>query len=258
MAPTGRAFQGKLAIVTGASKPNGVGFAVALALAEQGADIVIHYYSNKTMALQCAEVIKELGVRVAAVQADASNTSFGKTIVDATLTAFPGRKIDILINNAGVVIPHATLAEVPAEEFDTHFHVNVRSVFLLIQAAERYLASPGGRIINVSSIAARQGLAPANFYSGSKAALHAMSRGWAQELGPRGITVNVAVLGPIETDLVFPEENPETQKFRVNQYLKRNGTTREAAEAFLFLASPGNSYVTGQALAIDGGLSYAG
>ena len=97
----------------------------------------------------------------------------------------------------------------------------------------------------------------ANFYGGSKAALHALSRGWSEYFAPRGITVNVALLGPIETDAVLPEDNPYTQRFHADQHIKRNGTPRECTEAIFFFASAGSSFVTGQVLNVDGGLTYA-
>lgn len=251
-----KTLQGKIAIVTGASKQNGVGFAVAYALAEQGANIILHYNSNKDAAQKSAEAIRQLGVEVATVQADGSSLTFGKDIVQTTLAAFPGKTIDIIINNAGAIAAHPSLREMPAEAFDAIFHVNVRAVFLLLQAAEPHLTAPGARIVNVSSVVARMGFGPANFYGGSKAALQAMTRGWSEELAPRGITVNVASLGPIETDLVFPENHPEVHKFRTDQHIKRNGTTKEVAQAILFLASPGSSYVTGHVLNVDGGMIY--
>ncbi|OAA65790.1 NAD(P)-binding domain protein [Niveomyces insectorum RCEF 264] len=252
-----KSFQGKLAIVTGAGKSNGVGFATAKLLAERGADVVIHYNSSKDAALKNVAVLEALGVRSVAVQADAASVTFGKDIVDATLAAFPGRTIDVLVNNAAMISARPELASFSADDFNNMFNVNVRSIFLLIQAAEKHFTAPGARIINISSVVARIGMAPANFYGGSKAALHAMSRGWSEYFAPRGITVNVALLGPIETDLAFPEGNPYLQRFRVDQHIKRNGTTAECAEAILFFASAGSSFVTGQILNVDGGLTYA-
>ncbi|CAK7200446.1 hypothetical protein SEUCBS139899_003141 [Sporothrix eucalyptigena] len=250
-------FKGKLAIVTGAGKANGVGFATALTLAKQGADIVLHYNTSKDTALKNVAALEAVGVKAVAVQADAAGTTFGTDIIAATTAAFPGRTIDVIVNNAAMLTAKPDLASFNVDDFDTIFNVNVRSIFLLVQAAEPFLTAPGARIINISSVVARFGIAPANFYAGSKAALHAMTRGWSEYFAPKGINVNAALLGPIETDLVFPEDNPYTQRFRHDQHIKRNGTTQECADAILFLASPGSSFVTGQVLNIDGGLTYA-
>ncbi|KAH8810804.1 putative short-chain dehydrogenases/reductase [Xylogone sp. PMI_703] len=247
---------GKLAIVTGASKGNGIGAATAYSLASHGANIVVHYFKNSDAAAQTVQKLEALGVKAAAIYADQQSPTFGKDIVEASLQAFNTNTIDIIVNNAAAAVAHENLESVPVEDFDWHFHINVRGPFLLMQASLPYLASPGGRIINISSVMARSGTSQGNFYSASKAALSAMSLGWAEQLGQKEITVNVISPGPIATDRIRPEDHPVTQKVRAQQYIKRNGTTSELAEVIGFLASPMASFVTGQNIYVDGGLIY--
>ncbi|RGP74043.1 3-oxoacyl-acyl-carrier- reductase [Fusarium sporotrichioides] len=243
---------GKTAIVTGSSKLNGIGAATALALAKHGANIVIHYASNKEAAEKVVLQVKETGVQAIAVKADSSSESFGTDIVSATLEGLNTKTIDIIVNNAGQAIAHPEIAAIEATNWDDIFRTNVRGPFLLIQAALPHMTR-GGRIINIGSIAGKLGIPALTVYGTSKAALTFMSTAMAGELAPKGITINVVSPGPTATDMTM-EGTPIGEVLRSHQVDKREGEPREIAETILFIASPGSSFITGQVIPVDGGI----
>ncbi|KIW19597.1 hypothetical protein PV08_00170 [Exophiala spinifera] len=250
-----QSLKGKVAIVTGAGKPNGIGAATAIAFAEQGANVAIQYNSSAGPAEETVAKLKSLGVQAVAIQADAGAADFGKVLVDATLKTFNTKTIDILVNNAGTAVVNAEgISSVGLEDWDSVFHVNVRGPFLLIQAALPYMKA-GGRIVNVGSVIARLGSGMLPVYGASKGALTALSIALSDELGPKGITINTVAPGPIKTDLSM-EGSPIGARLRNNQHIKREGTAKEVAESILFIASPGASYITGQLIGVDGGISF--
>lgn len=217
--------------------------------------MVIQYNSSAAAAEETVTKLRSLGVQAAAVKADASSPDFGKVLVDATLKAFKTNTIDILVNNAGTAVLNGEgISSVGLDDWDNVFHVNVRGPFLLIQAALPYMKE-GGRIVNVSSIIARLGSMMLPVYGASKGAVNAMTIALSEELGPKGITINIVAPGPIKTDLSM-EGSPIAVRLRNNQHIKREGTAKEVADTILFVASPGASYITGQLIGVDGGIGF--
>ncbi|KAH8652235.1 hypothetical protein BX600DRAFT_501556 [Xylariales sp. PMI_506] len=255
-----RVHQGKVAIITGSSKNTGIGAAIAIALAKEGANIVIHYNANATRAQEVVQTIQVLGVKAIAVQADAASADFGKTLVDATLKSFGTKSIDIVVNCAGTIVMADSIQDVDLASWDKAFHINVRSAFLLIQAAVPHMPHQGGgRIVNIGSISAKMGSRHLTVFAASKAALTSMTVSVAEELGPKGITVNIVAPGPIltEPEGIDPADlAPVGAKIFNNAHIKRPGTTEEVAEAVKWLVSPLSGYVTGQLIPVDGGAGW--
>lgn len=241
----------KVALVTGSSR--GIGKACAIRLAEKGFNIVINYNSSKEAADKVKEEITDLGGRAIAVQADTSDL---KQVRDMFRTAFKefGR-LDVLVNNAGVV-NDAYLLMLSAESLQKSLDVNIRGYFNCAQqAALKMMKNKSGRIINISSVSSVHSLAGQSVYSATKGAVNSMTSTLAKELAPYGIQVNAVAPGFVETEMIgsIPEE-------KLNEYLnaipmKRLADPKEIAEAVSLLADGSLSYMTGQVLILDGGLS---
>lgn len=240
---------GKRALVTGAAR--GIGAAVALKLAEDGADVAITYEKSAEKAEVLAAEIRAMGRRAVAIQSDAASSEAAKAAVEQTVADLGG--LDILINNAGVLFS-GNFSTQPLEEIDLQLNVNVRGVFLVTQAALNHIPN-GGRIISTGSNAGLAvPFAGIAVYAATKSALESFTRGLARELGPREITVNLVRPGPIDTDM-NPADGALAPAVLPSLSIARYGRTREVAEAVAFLAGPSAAYITGSGILVDGGIS---
>ncbi|WP_243082965.1 3-oxoacyl-ACP reductase family protein [Streptomyces sp. 891-h] len=244
-----RPLSGKAALVTGGSR--GIGAAVALRLAADGADVALTYESGAESAREVAERIKERGGRAWTVRAALADEGSVRAAVDGAAEEF-GR-LDILVNNAGTGA-FGELETVRPAELDRVLTVNVRGAYLVAQAAASRLAE-GGRIVNVGScVSARVPFPGMTLYAMSKSAVTGLTKGLARELAPRGITVNQVSPGPIDTDM-NPADAEGASAQAALTMLGRYGTAEEVAHSVAHLVGDGARYVTGAVLAVDGGFA---
>ena len=244
-------FSGKTAVVTGGSR--GIGRAVCLELAKGGANVVLCYAGNESAANDAVAACEALGAKALAVRCDVADAGEVKALVDTAVKAF-GR-VDILVNNAGIT-RDGLLLTMREEDFDAVVATNLRGTFLCMKAVARpMMRQRYGRIVNLSSVVGLRGNAGQVNYAASKAGVVGMTKSLAKELASRNVTVNAVAPGFIETDMTAAM--PESAKTATLAAIpmQRLGAAEDVARAVAFLVSDEAAYITGQVLAIDGGMS---
>jgi 3-oxoacyl-[acyl-carrier protein] reductase len=246
-------LKGKVAIVTGASK--GIGAAIARQLAIDGAAVVVNYSSSKKEAHRVVADIESSGARALAVKANMAKKAEINNLFAETQKAF-GR-LDILVNNAGIY-EFSPLEGITEEHFHKHFDLNVLGLIFASQQAAKHIGSNGGSIINISSVASTTAPANTSVYSATKAAVDAVTRSLAKELGPRKIRVNAINPGMVETEGVRAAgilESDFRKDVESKTPLGRIGQTEDIAPAVAFLASEESLWITGETIRVAGGLN---
>lgn len=244
-------LDGKVAIVTGSSR--GIGRAVAVALAKAGASVVINYAGRADAAEQTATMVKEIGGTALVIKTDVADAGQVKAMVDKTVEVF-GR-LDILVNNAGITRDNLII-RMKDEDWDAVIDTNLKGAFNCCRAAIRpMIKSKNGRIINISSVVGLSGNPGQVNYSAAKAGIIGLTRTLAGEVGSRNITVNAIAPGFITTEMTdgLPTELKEQLTERIP--LGRLGAPEEIAGVVAFLCSPDAGYITGQVIAVDGGMT---
>ncbi|WP_118975923.1 SDR family oxidoreductase [Taibaiella koreensis] len=244
-------LKGAKAIITGAD--SGIGKAIAIAFAREGADVAIcyGYPSEEADALETAHWVNEAGQQSLLIQADIRKEEDCQKIIDTIIDEFG--QIDILVNNAAFQMAHEKLSDVSSEEWDRTFSTNIRSIFYLCKAAEPWM-KPGSSIINTASVNSYHPNAVLLAYAASKGAIQNFTANLAQMLleQDKGIRVNAVAPGPVWTPLI-PSTMPDPENFGKESPMKRPAQPAEIAPAFVFLASDESSYIAGATIAVTGG-----
>jgi 3-oxoacyl-[acyl-carrier protein] reductase len=247
-----RVLAGRVAVVTGASR--GIGRAIAVALAAEGARVVVNYQSNHAKAAETVAAIASAGGEAKAMPFDVSDATAVDDAMKQVVTEMGA--IHVLVNNAGVAVNTLTLGA-KDEDFKRAIDVNLGGTFHCTRAALRSLmrAPGGGRIVNVTSIVGEIGVAGQGPYAAAKAGVIGLTKSWAREYASRGLTVNAVSPGIIATDMTATEMSEARKAELVKTIpLGRTGTPDEVAHAVVFLSGPKSSYITGQVVRVNGGL----
>lgn len=244
-------FEGKTAVVTGGSR--GLGRAVCLELARGGANVAFCYAGNEAAAQETARDIEALGAKALAVRCDVSDAAQVDALAKAAVEAF-GR-IDILVNNAGITRDNL-LMRMSEADFDAVIDANLKGTFLCMKAVSRLMLKQRyGRIVNLSSVVGLRGNAGQVNYAASKAGVIGMTKSLARELASRGVTVNAVAPGFIETDMTAALPEAARAAAQGSIPMNRLGAPEDVARAVAFLAGDDAAYITGQVLAVDGGMA---
>jgi len=243
-------LEGKKAIVTGASR--GLGRAIALAFAREGADVLVNFASREEQAKEVVAAIEKLGRRAILHRADVSDAVQVRAMVQAAVAQF-GR-VDILVNNAGITMPKGPL-ETSEAEWDRVLAINLKGVFLCCQTvAEGMIAQGGGRIINIASTAGQTGTLSGPAYCASKAGVLGLTKCVARAFAPHNVLVNAISPALIDTEILYWRTPAQWKDTLASIPLKRLGNPDDLAETAVFLASSGGNFITGATIDVNGGL----